>query len=101
MLWVSVPRYKELSTAKIWNYIKQFPDMVEYFLDFNHKEVPEREYMWNVAMMLRKEATHCLIKEARKKRSIENTEKKDDLIEICPMMMREIAEVSAQKRKLY
>ena len=57
--------------------------------------------MWNVAMTLRKEATHCLIKEARKKRSIENTEKKDDLIEICPLMMKEIAEVSAQKRKLY
>ena len=57
--------------------------------------------MWNVAMTLRKEATHCLIKEGRKKRSIENTEKKDDLIEICPLMMKEIAEASAQKRKLY
>ena len=57
--------------------------------------------MWNVAITFRKEATHWLIKEARKKRSIENTEKKDDLIEICPLMMKEIAKVSAQKRKLY
>ena len=52
-------------------------------------------------MALRKYETQYLIKKVQKKRRIEVVEKKNNLIEIFPMMMKEIAEISAQKRKLY
>ena len=94
-----VPRYKELGSAKIWDYIRQVEDLAQYFPNYREKELPEREYMWNVIFTLRREASSHLIREARRNRSINNPDNKEDLVEIVPEFLKEIKEIQPQKGK--
>ena len=40
-----VPRYNELSTKAVWNFVKEVPDLMNYFPDINDKDLPDRAYM--------------------------------------------------------
>ena len=41
---ISVPKYSELSIAKLWPNIKEVPELNIYFPDLKENELPERKY---------------------------------------------------------
>ena len=72
-----------------------------YFPSYEDKEYPDREYMWSILSTLKRDATEFLVTEAREKRSVENKANTDDLIEICPQILKEITDVASQKCKTH
>ena len=63
---------------------KEVPDLMSYFPDFQANEVPDRSFMWSVVRTLRPETCKELLEKARKARSLDSEENKNELIEIHP-----------------
>ena len=94
---VIVPKYKELGVSKIWNYILQIKDLIDYFPNYQNNEFPEREFMWTVLATSRREATSSLIEDARKSRSIKNDSDKSNMIAMAPEFLAALMNISKQK----
>ena len=89
--------YKELGVSKIWNYILQIKDLIDYFPDYQNNELPEREFMWTVLATLRSEATSSLIEDARKSRSIKNDSDKSNMIAMASEFLAALMNINKQK----
>ena len=63
---------------------------MKYFPDIGDNHVPDRAFMWTVLGTLKYEACQQLLKDARKARSLETEENKDDLIEIHPEFLERL-----------
>ena len=50
---IPVPKYSELSIAKLWPNIKEVPELNIYFPDLKENELPERKYTWSVISTLK------------------------------------------------
>ena len=85
-----IPRYKELSTKTVWGYTKELPDLVAYFPDMNDNELPDRAFLWGVLGTLRTDAWKKLLEDARKVRSKDSEESKEEWIEIHPEIYRQL-----------
>ena len=94
---VVAPRYKELSVAKLWPYVKEIPEMIQYFPEMKEKELPERDYMWVIISTINPEATMKIVKDARKNRRSEDVVSQNELVEVDPALYKEISEIVAQK----
>ena len=65
---LAVPRYKELSTSKVWALVREVPELMIYFPDLEQNELPDRTFMWTILSTFREDAVKSLIEEARKSR---------------------------------
>ena len=74
---IPMPRYKELAVKNVWGYIKELPDLLEYFPEIGDDELPDRSFMWGVIGTLRREAWQTMLEDARKARSLGRDEPKD------------------------
>ena len=45
---IEVPKYAELSVAKIWPLIKEIDYLLQYFPDYLPKQIPDRDHMFTV-----------------------------------------------------
>ena len=79
---IVAPKYRELSVDKLWPYIKEVPELNQYFPELKENELPERDYMWTVISTINPEATSKLIKDSRKNRRSEYKIDQDQLVEI-------------------
>ena len=95
----SVPFYKELSMAKVWNQIKNIEDLKIYFTDLKVNELPEREFMWTVVSSIMPIALRNLVREAQKSLEKDYEEKDSDLVEIDPIIFEKIKETVCLKSK--
>ena len=77
-----MPRYKELSTKNVWNFVKEWPDLLNYFPTLKENELPDRAFLWGILGTLRTDAWKTLLEDARKARSKREEENKDDLIKV-------------------
>ena len=48
---IPVPKYSELSIAKLWPNIKEVPELNIYFPDLEENELPERKYQLNLKIL--------------------------------------------------
>ena len=88
---VVVPKYPELGVNKIWNYVRELPELMQYFPDYDGKSLPERQYMWDILYTLKPDIVADLIKEARRNRGLEKNDDHDQMIEIAPDFWDEIS----------
>ena len=94
---IVAPKYRELSVAKLWPFIKELPELNQYFPTLKEDELPERDYMWTIISTVNSEATSKLIKDARKGRMSEDAIDQDQLVEVDPALFKEIKEIVAHK----
>lgn len=94
-----IPKYSELSPSKLWVFVQECPDLLQYFPDMKAEEVPERDYMFKILSTLRREELKILVKDARKQRSICNKSNEKNLIEINPKIRDKLLELFPQKSK--
>ena len=94
---IVAPKYRELSVAKLWPYIKEVQELSQYFLNLNDGELPERDYTWTIISTVNPEATSKLIQDTRKNRGSQDVISQDQLVEVDPALFKEIEEVAAQK----
>ena len=95
---VPIPRYRELAVKKVWEYIKEIPELLEYFPDIEEGDIPDRSFMWGILGTLRREAWGALLENARKARSWGTDEPKDELIEIHPEILEELLSAPIQSK---
>ena len=51
-----IPKYKELGVRPMWGFIKDVPDLVEFFPNLKQNELPDRAFMWGILGTKRREA---------------------------------------------
>ena len=94
---VVASRYKELSVSKLWPYVKEISEMIQYFPKIKEKEPPERDYMWVIISTINSEATIKIVKDVRKNLRSEDVVNQNQLVEEDPVLYKEISEIVAQK----
>ena len=94
---VVAPRYNKLSVAKLWPYVKEISEIIQYFPEMKEKELPERDYMWVIISTINPEATMKIVKDARKNRKSEDVVNQNKLVEVDHVLYKEISEIVAQK----
>ena len=85
-----IPRYKELSTKRVWSFVKEIPELLKYFPELSDDELPDRSYMWTVLSTLKMEEWKKLVEEARKARGQNLEESKESLIEVHPEILEKL-----------
>ena len=91
---IPMPQYKELGVKPVWALVKEWPDLLEYFPNFEETEHPDRSFMWAVLSSMRPDACKQLLENARKARSSQAKESKDELIEIHPSFLDKLLSIS-------
>ena len=94
---IVAPKYRELSVAKLWPYIKEVQELSQYFPNLNDGELPEKDYTWTIISTVNPEATSKFIQDAKKYRGSQDLIGQDQLVEFDPALFKEIEEVAAQK----
>ena len=94
-----VPKYAELSVEKLWAFIQEWDDLLEYFLDIDSNRLPERDFMLGVLSTLRKSELRTLVKTVRESRSICNNSDQRQMIEIDSIIRDNIFSILPQKSK--
>ena len=93
------PKYKELSTRRIWDYVKEEHELYAYFPDYTEKQCPDKDHLFSLLGALREEQLNQLIKEARKKKSIHEEPDIDEYVEVDENILKELQGIFAQKSK--
>ena len=71
-----------MPTRGLWEFIREVPDLLEYFPDYTAKQWPDKNYLFSILGALRGSALKELIEEAKKKRSIYEEPEIEDYVEI-------------------
>ena len=85
-----VPRYKELGVKPVWTFVKDVPELLQYFPDVQKDELPNRSFMWMILSTLKPDECKQLINEARVARSKKDEENNNELIEIHPEFLKKL-----------
>jgi hypothetical protein len=94
-----VPKYKELSVQKVWTYVAQNDELIEYFPDLADGQFPERDYLFAIVSTLYPKSLRKLIEEARIHRAKAGDEDDEELIWILPEIKKSIMDIISQKGK--
>ena len=86
-----VPKYPELGVNKIWNYVRELLELMQYFPHYNGKSFPERQYMWDILYTLKSHIVADFIKDARRNRGLEKNDDHDQIIKIASHFWDEIS----------
>mmetsp|Transcript_471 Transcript_471/g.454 ORF Transcript_471/g.454 Transcript_471/m.454 type:complete len:151 (-) Transcript_471:37-489(-) len=90
IIFLFVPKYKELSTRSIYNKVKEFEEFNKYLPDYGPGELPEIYFLMAIVSTVNIEAMKSLIKTAREKRAICSNDQADTLVQIDPEIKREL-----------
>ena len=84
------PRYNELGVKPLWAFIKEVPELLQYFPILEKDELPDRSFMWTILSTLRYDEWKQLIKNTRNARSKSDKVNNDELIEIDPEFLNKL-----------
>ena len=45
---VAVPKYSEISVEKLWSFVQECEDILQYFPDMDEGKLPERDFMMGI-----------------------------------------------------
>ena len=79
--------------------VKEWPDLLDYFPDYEANQLPERDFIIRVLSTQRTSEMKELIKEARSHRSLANRKEEDEMIEMAYAAKNEIFDILPQKSK--
>ena len=99
-----VPRYKELGVKPLWAFVKEVPELLQYFPNLEKDELPDRFFMWTILYTLRYDQWKQLISDARSARSKSDKNNNDELIEIDPEFLNKLIStpmLSTSKQKFW
>ena len=71
-------------------FVKEIPELLKYFSDFKENQLPDRSFLWSILGTLRTKECRQLLEDARKARSKNSEENKEELIEIDPDYLNQI-----------
>ena len=79
--------------------MKEIPEIMAYFSDYNKNEYPERQYMFDILFTLKSDVIEDMIQSSRKKRGIVENIDNNEMIEITKEYWNEIFELANIKGK--
>ena len=97
----NVPKYEELSVEKLWAFVQEWPELMEYFPDLEPGKLPERFFIMGILSTLRTGEMKKLIKDARENRSISSRADEDQLVWMTTKVKDEIFDILPQKSIIY
>ena len=92
-------KFKEFSVEKIWPMIKDVLDLSKLFPDYRANQLVDRKYMLQVLTTIRFEAVSNMVMNARKNRSLEETDSAEGTILIQKGLLEKINCVLTQNFK--
>ena len=98
---IPVPKYDELSSIKIWNFLKEIQNLLQYFPDLSNSTIPDRTYLFTILSTLKGEELNKLIKKSRDMRALQNEVDENQMIEIRKDIKDEIFAFLNKISKLY
>ena len=96
---IIIPRYNEFKVGKVWSLVKEAEDLMEYFPDYDLKQLPDRRFMYSILATLRYNELKEMVDGARKNRALNEENKDEDFIHIEEELYKEISNVMTQKSK--
>ena len=79
--------------------MKEIPELLEYFPDYDEGQLPERAHLFGVLSVVRPDELKALIADSRKKRSLKEQNDEDDLIHVSSAIREEILNIPSRKCK--
>ena len=79
--------------------MKEIPEIMAYFPDYNKNEYPERQYMFDILFTLKPDVIADMIQSARKKRGIVENKDNNEMIKITKEYWNEISALANIKGK--
>ena len=61
-----MPQYKELRVKLVWALVKEWPELLEYFPNFEETEHPDRLFMWAELSSMRPDSCKQQLEDAWK-----------------------------------
>ena len=98
---ILVPKYDELSSIKIWNFVKEISNLLQYFPDLSSSTIPDRTYLFTILSTQKGEELNKLIKKSRDMRAVQNEVDENQIIEIRKDIKDEIFALLNKRSKLY
>ena len=96
---IVIPRYNELKVSNVWPLVSDAEDLMIYFPDYDHKQLPDRRFMYSILATLRYDELKGMVDGARKNRSLNEENQDDDFVHINEELYKEISNVMTQKSK--
>ena len=96
----SDPPQQELGAKQVWGFVKEIPELLKYFLEFVENHLPDRSFLWSILGTLRTKEYRQLLEDARKARSENSKENKEELIEIDPDYLNQIVSAPTKSHSI-
>ena len=95
---IGIPKYEELSIKNIWPLLKDNDDLLEYFLNYSDKQVPDSDFKFSLLWSFWFNVIQKMVDDAGKKnRALESNENENQFVYIQNDIFNEISNVLAQK----
>ena len=96
---IVMPRYNELKVSNVWPIVSDAEDLMIYFPNYDHKQLPDRRFMYSILATLRYDELKGMFDGTRKNWSLNEENKDDDIVNINEELYKKISNVMTQKSK--
>ena len=79
---IHAPLYDKISFKRVWGYVQEVPELMEYFSDYSENIIPDKTCLFTILSKIRKAELKELIKKTQANRAVQNEEDKEQMIEI-------------------
>ena len=93
-----IPKYPELSVAKIWSLVKESNYLMKFFPDYQGKQLPDRNFLFTILSTKYPDELRKLVQEAKQNRKA-SEEELGELIEISTDIKKSIMNVLTIRSK--
>ena len=96
---IIIPRYNELKVSNVWPLMNDTDDLMDYFPDYDQKQLPDRRFMYSILATFRYDELNGMVNGARKNRALNEDNQDEDFVHINEELYQEISNVMIQKSK--
>ena len=97
---IEIPAYAELSVNNLYSKLKDHVHLKMHLPDYNDNVLPDKQFFYPLISTLFPKEVIEIVKEARKKRSLEKQENDDELIKLAPNIKEEIDQLLLHPSKI-
>ena len=98
---VAVPKYSEISVEKLWRFVQECEDILQYFPYMDEGKLPERDFMMGILCTFKNAEMKELIKQARDSRALSNNSDTDMMVEVVETAKDQLLSLLPNKSKCY
>ena len=96
----NIPSFNELSINKLWSHFKSNSTLMKYMPEYASKQLPEKEFFFNVLNTLYPVEVEKMVDAAYKARKTHYKRNEDELIELSSEMKQAIQSAIVYKSKM-